>query len=936
MAAVAAGAALGVGLLLLALWLVFGRGPRRRRAFGRAQRLLRQGDWAEALRRVQAVQAGGRLSRTWQARLRALAGGAHHTAAEQLLQTRQYEESLAHAVEAAGLLQRNEKEERGRVVDRMLAELRRLFAAGEAPEQTEAVLALAGRALALQSPCPEALFWQGLCLVRKGETEAALAAVAAAHEQAGKAFLDPPWYAGVLQHQLGRPQDALRSLSEAHRVDATCPFVACQLGISLVAARGDTALAIRALQRALGPRGFAPWAHAPERAWVDGLPEGRSFVRRLATQHTYVCPVFGPGLAVLTRQAQVALAQAFYRGDSFSEAADVYGKLLQDSPPTPPLLRGLGLALARLQRYDQAYKHLRAALEQEEPKDPLTAGYLALCGALGRPTQSEDKPRNVQWALRLMAKHPAVGDAEWAGLLGTVHAEARALGVDIPAEDQVLLCDALAAVRAADASAAAAYRHLAATSPSEIKPAHAWLFARASAAAGATAGAGAADLELFSRAFRDPAPARAFFAEQGWSFDDTEYAYLERAAAAAPGRFPEPLGPDYPARGEQFLLERSRAEEAAGRADAALACGEVLLRLAPGSAAGHDRVACLRFRRGDLDRAADLLGGWEKLAPADPWPLIRRAVLEQARGQARWRAKAIERALGLTNGPRRAAVAFLGAKLALREALQPGGDAPAGAGKPAEPRAASPAPALSEAQTLLEECLKEQPGHADALWCLAAVRAARADRAGLAAQAAAMNRPGVADGRFHYLGAVCQLAAGNPGRALELAERAAAADGGLMAESQYLMACAHLRRDDTNSARQALEKAAAAEESPSAPYARALLGRLDLARGAYAEAAAWWKGIEPRRRGALGLDEVLRQTVLVSGLLDLEGGRYERAAERFREAGALGLRDRRLGPLLTLALVKAGQRLLYEEPAPARGEGPRTPVAASAGRNGTE
>ena len=40
---------------------------------------------------------------------------------------------------------------------------------------------------------------------------------------------------------------------------------------------------------------------------------------------------------------------------------------------------------------------------------------------------------------------------------------------------------------------------------------------------------------------------------------------------------------------------------------------------------------------------------------------------------------------------------------------------------------------------------------------------------------------------------------------------------------------------------------------------------------------------------------------------------YEQAADRFREAGKLGLRDKRLGPLLTLALVKAGQRLLFEK-----------------------
>ena len=65
----------------------------------------------------------------------------------------------------------------------------------------------------------------------------------------------------------------------------------------------------------------------------------------------------------------------------------------------------------------EAYKQLRIALEQEEPKDAFTAGYLALCGALGKPTQIEDKPKNVAWAVRLLARYPVTGNAEWAGLL---------------------------------------------------------------------------------------------------------------------------------------------------------------------------------------------------------------------------------------------------------------------------------------------------------------------------------------------------------------------------------------------------------------------------------------------------------------------------------------------------------------------------------------
>ncbi len=60
-------------------------------------------------------------------------------------------------------------------------------------------------------------------------------------------------------------------------------------------------------------------------------------------------------------------------------------------------------------------------------------------------------------------------------------------------------------------------------------------------------------------------------------------------------------------------------------------------------------------------------------------------------------------------------------------------------------------------------------------------------------------------------------------------------------------------------------------------------------------------------------DEPLRQTVLLAALDAFGKGRYEEAAECFREAGKLGLRDRRLGPLIGLALFKAGKQLLFQD-----------------------
>src|SRR4051794_22543057 len=135
---VAAGVTLGVGLLLLlVLWQLAGRGPRRRRALRRAQRLLRQGAWQDALALVGSVQAEGRVSPAWRGRLRAMAGQAHQVAAEQLLKNKQYEEGLGPLREAAGLLGLGEAELRAGVLDRMLAEVRRLFASGTGPAETE-------------------------------------------------------------------------------------------------------------------------------------------------------------------------------------------------------------------------------------------------------------------------------------------------------------------------------------------------------------------------------------------------------------------------------------------------------------------------------------------------------------------------------------------------------------------------------------------------------------------------------------------------------------------------------------------------------------------------------------------------------------------------------------------------------------------------------
>jgi tetratricopeptide (TPR) repeat protein len=951
------------GVLLAAAlvggWLLLGRGPRRRRAFRRAERLLRQGAWSDALAIIQDLSAPLRESARWQSRLTRAEGACYRSAGEGALQDRQYEISLEHFIKAARLLHLPEADVRDFVVETMLVELRRLFASE--PPGSDKVQALVQRILAIQAACPEAYFWQGLGQVGGGILEPAIASLMQARELSeaanatrdprGKAgpvgAIDPPLYLGALHLRAGRPEEAIRFLSEANRIDAACPFVTWQLGTAMLAAGGEALIAVKALQRALGPRGLQLWVKTPQRAWVEGFPEKRSFVRRLASHHPYPCPVFGADVAVMIRQGQITLGQGHYRLGNFGEAAKVFHHLLEESAPSLPVLRGLGLALARLEQFDEAFKHLRAAHEMEDPKNYLTAGYLALCGARGKPTRPEDKVKNVQWAVRLVSRFHVPGNAEWAHLLNLVFAEARSAGTSVALEDQARLCAILGSVDAVDPLAAAAYAQFAGAFEGEalgtpagdrtgeggdaeavrdstlvdgprrpsFRPEYAWLFCRAAQRHSVTADR---DLELFAHTFATEAAARTFFAQRQWDFDEVELAYLERWAARQPGSFPVTLGPDYPPRGERLLLGRSQWLEQLQDQDGAIACTEVLLRLAPRNPAAHDRLAYLAYQGGDLDRACGLLHEWHRLFPNNPVPLMRRAVIEQQRGNPAARAEAIGQALAQTQGAERAEVAFLGARLAMQEWLRHSPTAAPEASRNGEQAGRGWHPAADAGRAvldLLHQCLHEVPDHQAALWCLGAVCCLLAKLEELARQAAVMGRiqertEGL-DPRFDLLAAVCQLTARSYSQAAASARRAAARDPGLAAECAYLQGLALLQLDDRDAALRSLRQAALDSQTPAKPYAQALLGNAHFARGDYGQAIRWWQALDAIHRQAWGLEEPLRNTLLVAALEAFAAARYQEAADRVGEAGRLGLRDRRLGSLLTAALVKAGQELLY-------------------------
>lgn len=885
------GAALLLIVALVGLWLVKGRGPRRRRAYRRGQRLLHEGNWPGALAAVEQVKALGPLAPEWQGRSRNLEGECQRAAASAALTEKKYEAALQHFRTANEFLGLSDSDDRSRVLDAMRAELYRLFTTS--PPDNDAVLKLCARFLLIQEPFPEASFWQGLCYLRSGQNALGVQALRLAQEH-GKGIIDPPLYLGALLLRAGQVQESLRYLAEANRVDPSCSFVAWQLGQALVAGGGDASMAARALQRALGPKGLPQWVRSPESAWREAFPgPEKSFVSRLAGQQRFTCPVFGGDMAALVRQGFLALSQAQYRQGNFSEAATICGNLLQETAPSLPVLRGLGLALARQGKYDDAFKHLRAAHDMEEPKTPHTAGYLALCGAVGKPSRPEDKANNVLWAIRLLSKFNLAGDAEWAGIHRRIFAEARAANLSLPVADLVRCCDLLTAVHAIDPEAAGAYDHLASTSREAVQPMHAWLYGRAAQEHGFR---GKADLDLFALAFRNAAEGQKLYADKKWDWHEVEATYLTRWAEQHAGSFPDVLGADYPAQGERLLQTRSQQQEAAGNLDAARATTVTHVRLAPRSPRAYDRWACLEFRCGDPDQAVRVLADWQELHPTDPWPHIRRAVLERQRDRDDSSSQALDRALALTHGRFRAEVAFLGARLALL-------------GASAHPDQ----PALGQrAVQSLETCLQERPDHTGALWLRSALSWLNGDGATLAAQAPAMTRADSKDPRYHFLGAVCQLAAGDPIVAIDACQRLSAA-GAYPTESRYVAGLAHLQDGNSAAAIANLEPVSLAADSPAVQHARALLGQVHYQTGNYTEAVRWWKQLDAGQRTAWHLDEPLRAGLFLAGLQAYHAGHFEQAAERYREAGKSGYRDRRLGALLQTALFKAGQSLLFQK-----------------------
>ena len=541
-----------MALLVIAFFLVWTIGPnaRRRRRLRLLERLLARGDFGGVAQQAAAVRGG--LPEAWQTRFDAVEAAALQKQGGQRLAAGDYENALMQLFQAAKLLGTPTLEPRTHVQNAMLDEIRRLFSAS-ALGDTATILALIERTYRVQSPCREASFWQGMCHLRDGQVEVALEHLQRSRTGTDRPIdegesrsgppappspiLDPALYIGAILLNQGKAKESLRYFTEANRLDSNTPPVPLHLGCAMVASGGDIALAVRTLQKAL--KGLAAWKDRPASFWAEVFPENRSYVRKLASKYPYHCPLWGDGPSVMTRQGQLALAQGLQKLGQDEEAAALFDQALKEGAASLPVLRGLGLTLARMGRFADAYKPLRMAYDLENPKERLTSGFLALCAVKAPPIADIDRSANLAWAMKTVTPFSAPGDREWVELLETLFAEVREAGLPIAGDDQLYLCEHLLSVDAADPRATLAFEQMFREHGDHFRPEYAWLYAHGVAEHGGGTEAG---LPLFEMTLHDRPT--DFYQAHGWDLDAVEAAYLERAARTYPGHLPPILGPD--------------------------------------------------------------------------------------------------------------------------------------------------------------------------------------------------------------------------------------------------------------------------------------------------------------------------------------------------------------------------------------------------------
>jgi len=817
-----------------------------------ARRALRDGRWRDAFAAADDLRATSPPE--FVVRLAHLEGECLCRAAEDALRNGQYPEALEFMRGAGDRLGLPEHEFDRRVVDLILAEVRRRVATDPAGDD---VRHLCGEVLHVIPGEPEASFWLGLHHLHRGEIDLAHGSLQQALSD--QRVADGPLYMGVLLVRTGRVREGLRWLSEAARLAPDCPVVQWQLGEAVLQSAGDPATAIKGLEAAAGPNGFKRFVESPRKLW-SGMP--RSWLAAVARRSIVPCP-FGldrPDLAQIA--ARRSLAAALARADRFADAANIYYQAVAAGDDTPEIRQGLGLSLARAGLYDDARPHLEAALHSENPRQALTVGYLAVCTARGTALTVEQQSANLATALELLTIVEQPADPEWVRLARELFRDARAAGVRLSNRALVVLSRGFAATDARDPVAVELYDLLAAAGgelPFEV----AATYVRVAAERGVRA---PHDAALFDRAFAKRDALRRSCVDRGWDFAAAELTYLTRWAELHAGRYPDAPGPVYAAVAEGFLIAESRRHDAEGRREAARAAVALAHRLGPTRPLTFDRLAEMADRDGDPDAALEWLRIWERHHPTDVRPPTRAALIDLREGRAdealAWLAESTSRA----TGPARVRLLLLTARVALA-ARRP-----------------------KDADELIQQARRLAPADAEPVLLEAAAAWRCRDFSRFVRLAEPLNAVVGDDAILTLLAGVARHTAGQGDAALAAAE-AAGESPALAAEAAFLRAIVLEARAQLVEARAAL---VAAESGRTADGANVLIARLEWQAGNFAKARAALQAVPAKQRRAWDLDRSTAAAAFLAGADELQRARYPEAFKLFREARGGGLEHERL------------------------------------------
>lgn len=867
---VTAGLLAAVAVTAAAAWFfVRRRSPR----FGlrAARQALESGHHASALEIARRHRPNsGASPQSWHEEQRQIEIEALHASAESALRNRRYAEALQTFRTIAGLLQLDESDASHRVVDTMLAEVRLLSA--NTPDDP-ALPELIAEILKQRPTCPEASFWLGIFQIRRNEIQKAIDSFTAA-TQSPTSPIDPYLYLGAIWLRGGLPRDALRVLSEANRLAPQCPLVSWLLGAAIVESGGDALLALRALQKATGADGLPKYLRHPNRLWKETLPPD-SWIRNVTIRRgdpaaQFRCPFELDRTDVSLFQSRLALASALVTCQKAEDAIPIYTELLK-SHDTLPIRRGLGLALAQLERYDEALPHLREAHSQENPPSSVTTSALALSLSHAR-----FDPGNIQQALDLLATLKSDSDAIYARHAGAVFAAAKNAGLPIANDEIAKICNALVSTSAADPHAAEAYDLLAGLNPRALPREAAILYARSAQVHGLTLNH---DEFLLDFAMGDQRMAREYFAVREWDFEAAERMYLQRWATRHPGTFPSAPGINYAASAETSLLNAAQRQAAQGQLTTARELALLVVRLNPVSGLAYDRLAELAFRRGNRAEAENWLKVWQTKCPNDPQPLARLALVIATNRSLEHASELLGQSLELVQGSARMPYLLLAAKVAIAQGKR------------------------SAAKSHFKECLSIVPNHPTALMGRAAIAWVEDNTPLLAKLAVRMASIPAEDPWFHYLAAGTLLAAGNPDAA-EVSAKQAAADPMTASEGRHLLALVRARRNDLDGATELLRHTSI-EDSAIGNHAAAMRGQFAYVNGDYAEALHQWQNLPADRIKAWNLATVVTHAAYLAGIQALHSNQPELAVRWLVQAARLGQQDARLESLLAAAYSRA-------------------------------